>query len=305
MRARWGAVATAVAAVMFGGPALAGGGTTSGDVPARRAETTAVLSTSTTDAAVQINVDIGMKVKAGKRCTGSYPGVCKGTTYHPCFNPKDPAFRGCEMYTHYRIVRPGADLWQGIPIVSSAGSLTTSWGRKITEAHLEVYAVDPERQYGSVRIRVNSFPHTLPGTNTAYSDPIGHINLPKKGAAGTGWISGIAVAPDGRPMPPRSFKFDVFGHIDTGRPTGLAGEGAFTEFGFGSARVEDGVRDGSFSTRPLYAGTYDIHVQRKGASYNCTVTVKAGLRFNLDFGRDRLGHPGCKPMRPLARGVPG
>jgi hypothetical protein len=290
---------------MVSGPALAGGGTTSGDVPARRAETTALLRTSTTDAPVQINVDIGMKVRAGKKCTSSYPGVCKGTTYHPCFNPNDPAYPGCEMYTHYRVVRPGTNLLDGIPIVSSVGSLTTSWGRKITEAHLEVYAVDPERRYGSVRIRVNSFPHALPGSGTASSEPIGHINLPMAGMPGTGWISGIATAPDGQPMPPRSFKFDVFGHTNTGRRTGLAGEGAFMEFGFGSARVEDGVRNGSFSTRPLYTGTYDIHVQRKGASYNCTVQVKGGLRFDLDFGKDRLGHPGCKPMRPLAKGVPG
>ncbi|MBK5306460.1 MAG: hypothetical protein JJD92_07215 [Frankiaceae bacterium] len=298
-------MATFAVLVMLGGPALAGGGTTSGDVPARRAETTALIRTSTADSLVQVNVDIGMKVKAGKRCTSSYPGVCKGATYHPCFNPADPAYAGCEMYTHYRIVPPGADLSQGISIVSSAGQLTHSWGRKITEAHLEVYAVDAARQFGSVRIRVNSFPHTLPVGGTAYSDPIGHINLPRAGAPGTGWIAGTATGADGRPMPARSFKFDVFGRTDTGRPTGVAGDGAFMEYGFGSARVEDGVRDGTYSTRPLYTGTYDIHVQRKGASYSCRVKVTGGFRFDLDFGRDRLGHPGCEPLTPLAQTVPG
>jgi hypothetical protein len=306
VRARWGVLATLSALVMLAGPALAGGGTSSGDIPARRTQYTALVRTSSADTLVQVNVDIGMKVKAGKRCTSSYPGVCKGATYHPCFNPDDPAYAGCEMYTHYRVVPPGADLSQGISIVSSAGELTHSWGRKITEAHLEVYAVDLGRQYGSVRIRVNSFPNTLPVGDTASSDPIGHINLPMAGKPGTGSIVGTATGADGRPMAPRSFKFDVFGRTDTGRATGVAGEGAFMEYGFGSARVEDGVRDGSFSTRPLYSGSYDIHVQRKGASYSCRVKVGDGaFRFDLDFGRDRLGHPGCEPLTPLARTVPG
>ena len=306
MRARWGALATLLAAVLVSGPALAGGGTTSGDVPARRPQTTALVRTSTADTLVQVNVDIGMKVQAGRHCTSPYPGVCKGATYHPCFNPEDPAYPGCQMYTFYRVVPPGADLSQGISIVSSAGALTHSWGRKITEAHLEVYAVDPAKKYGDVRIRVDSFPNTLAVGDTASSDEIGHINLPLEGAPGTGSIVGNATGADGRPMAPRSFKFDVFGRTDTGRATGLAGDGAFMEYGFGSARIEDDVRDGSFATRPLYTGSYDIHVQRKGASYTCRVKVTGGaLRFNLDFGRDRLGHPGCEPMRPLARTVPG
>jgi hypothetical protein len=284
---------------------MAHGNTSSGDVPARRTQQTALIRTTTADSLVQVNVDIGMQVKAGRSCRSSLPGVCKGAVYHPCFNLNDPAYRGCEMYTHYRVIPPGFDLSQGISIVSSAGNLTHSWGRKITEAHLEVYAVDAARRYGSVRIRVNGFPNVLAIGDTAYSDEIGHINLPLAGAPGTGFISGTAIGADGRPMPPRSFKFDVFGRTDTGRHTGLAGEGAFMEYGFGSARVEDGVRDGSFATRPLYAGTYDIHVQRKGASYSCRVKVATGLRFDLDFGKDRLGHPGCEPMTPLARTVPG
>lgn len=292
--------------VLSAGAALAGGGgTTSDDAPARRTQTTALVRTSTADTLVQVNVDIGMSVRAGKRCTSPYTGACKGAVYHPCFNPDDPAYAGCAQYTFYRVVPPGADLSRGIAIASSAGPLTHGWGRKITEAHLEVYAMDPARMYGSVRIRVNSFPNALAVGDTAASDEIGHINLPKRGAPGTGWISGTAIGADGRPMPPRSFKFDVFGRTDTGRPTGFAGEGKFMEYGFGSARVEDGVLDGSFSTRPLYAGTYDIHVQRKGASYTCRVKVTGPFRFDLDFGKDRLGHPGCEPLRPLARTVPG
>ncbi|MDT7571676.1 MAG: hypothetical protein QOE05_1850 [Actinomycetota bacterium] len=305
VRARWGTVATLLVVALLGGSALAGSGTTSGDVPARRTQQTALVRTSTADALVQVNVDIGMRVQAGKSCRSAYTGACKGAVYHPCFNLDDPSYAGCEMYTHYRVIPPGFDLSQGISIVSSAGRLTHSWGRKITEAHLEVYAVDPARRYGSVRIRVNSFPHVLPVGDTAYSDEIGHINLPLLGAPGTGWISGTAVGADGRPMPPRSFKFDVFGRTDTGRHTGVAGEGAFMEYGFGSARVEDGVRDGSFMTRPLYVGTYDVHVQRKGASYTCRLKVKGPFRFDLDFGKDKLGHPGCEPLRPLARTVPG
>jgi hypothetical protein len=93
--------------------------------------------------------------------------------------------------------------------------------------------------------------------------------------------------------------------MDTARPTGVAGEGAFMEYGFGRAAVEHGVTDGHFRTRPLFTGTYDIHVQRKGASYTCRVKVNGAFRFDLDFGRDRLGHAGCAPLRPLARTVPG
>jgi hypothetical protein len=186
--------------------------------------------------------------------------------------------------------------------------MTHDWGRKISEAHLEVYAVDPLKQYGDVRLRVQGFPHSLglPVSSTAYSDEIGHINLPLAGAPGTGSIVGTATGPDGKPMAPRSFKLDVFGRADTGRRTGLAGEGSFIEYGFGGARVEDGVTDGSFATRPLYTGHYDIHVQRRDASYSCRVNVTGGaLRFNLDFGRYKLGHPGCEPLRPLSRSVPG
>lgn len=305
MRARWGALATLLALVLVGGPALAGAGTTSTDVPPRRAEPTALVRTSTVDSLVQVNVDIGMKVKAGQSCSSPYTGACKGVTYHPCFNPEDGAYAGCEQYTFYRVLPPGTDLTQGIAVGSTAAGLTHDWGRKITEAHLEVYAVDPLRRYGSVRLRVDSFPHIFP-SGYAYSDEIGHINLPLAGAPGTGSIVGTATGADGRPMPPRSFKFDVFGRTDTGRHTGAAGEGAFLEYGFGSARVEDGVLDGSFATRPLYSGTYDIHVQRRGASYTCRVAVTGGaFRFDLDFGRDRLGHPGCEPLRPLSRTVPG
>jgi hypothetical protein len=303
VRARWGSVAALLALVLVGGPALAGGGTTSSDVPPRRPQTTALVRTSTVDSLVQVNVDIGMKVKAGTRCTSPYPGACKTVTYHPCFNPEDPAYRGCEMYTHYRVVPPGADLTRGIAIPDATNGLAHGWGSKITEAHLEVYAVDPLRQYGSVRIRVDSFPSVL--LDTAYSDEIGHINLPRAGAPGTGFISGRAIGADGKPMPPRSFKFDVFGRTDTGRRTGVAGEGRFMEFGFGSARVEDGVTNGEYATRPLFAGHYDIHVQRKGASYTCRVRVTGPFRFDLDFGKDRLGHPGCEPLRPLAQTVPG
>jgi hypothetical protein len=305
VRVRWGVLATLLSAVLVGGPAFAGGGTTSSDAPARRGQATALVRTSTVDAPVQVNVDIGMKVQAGKHCGSPYTGACKSQTYHPCFNPEDPAYGGCQMYTFYRVLPPGVDLTQGISIGSTSGTLTHDWGRKITEAHLEVYAVDPLRQYGSVRLRVDSFPNVDALGQTASSDPIGHINLPLAGTPGTGSIVGTARGADGRPMEPRSFKFDVFGRSDTGRRTGAAGEGTFMEYGFGSARIEDGVEDGAFATRPLFTGTYDIHVQRKGASYTCRVKVSGPFRFDLDFGKDRLGHPGCEPLQPLARTVPG
>lgn len=306
VRTRAGAVATLLAMVLMAAPALAAGGTTSAEIPVRRAEPTAVVRTSTADSLVQVNVDIGMQVQPGKHCRSPYPGACKGATYHPCFNPDDPAYAGCQLYTFYRVVPPGVDLGQGISIDSTSGPLMHDWGRKISEAHLEVYAVDPLRRYGDVRLQVASFPHSLPGGQVAYSDEVGNINLPLANAPGTGSIVGVATGADGRPMAPRSFKFDVFGLTDTGRRTGFAGQGAFMEYGFGGARVEDGVTDGSFATRPLFAGTYDVHIQRKGASYSCQAKVAAGpLTFNLDFGKNRLGHPGCQPLRPLVRGVPG
>jgi hypothetical protein len=306
VRARWGALVTVLAALLAAGPAFAGSDTTSRDVPSRRAQPTALIRTSTVDSLVQVNVDIGMKVQAGKHCASPYTGACKGATYHPCFNPEDPAYLGCEQYTFYRVIPPGTDLTQGISISSTAGNLTHEWGRKITEAHLEVYAMDPARKYGSVRLRVDGFPNVDALGQTASTAPIGHINLPLAGMPGTATIVGTATDADGRPMPPRSFKFDVFGRTDTGRHTGVAGEGTFMEYGFGSAQVEDGVYDGSFATRPLYTGSYDIHVQRRGASYTCRVKLADGpFRFDLDFGQDRLGHPGCEPLTPLSRSVPG
>ena len=304
--ARWAAPAALLTLVLVGVPATAGSGTSSADVPVHRDEPTALIRTSTADAPVQVNVDIGMRVLDGEHCTSPYAGACKGAVYHPCFNPDDDAYAGCEQYTFYRVVQPGADLTQGIAVGSTTGALTHDWGRKVTEAHLEVYAVDPLREYGDVRLRVDGFPHSLGPAKTAYSDEIGHLILPRAGAADTGSIVGTAVGADGRPMPPRSFKLDVFGRVDTGRRTGLTGDGAFLEYGFGGAQVEDGVLDGGFATRPLFTGHYDIHVQRRGASYSCRVAVGPGpLRFDLDFGRDRLGHPGCRPLRPLARTVPG
>src|SRR4051812_8603082 len=116
VRARWGLLATLMAAVLLGGPALAGSGTSSREVPSRRTQPTALVRTSTADSLVQVNVDIGMNVRAGRRCTSSYPGACKTATYHPCFNPDDPAYAGCEMYTFFRILPPGADLTKGISI---------------------------------------------------------------------------------------------------------------------------------------------------------------------------------------------
>src|SRR6059058_2577720 len=177
VRGRWGALATLMAAVLLGGPALAGSGTSSRDVPARRSQPTALIRTSTVDSVVQVNVDIGMKVAPGRHCSSTFTGACKGATYHPCFNPDDPAYAGCEMYTFYRVLPPGADLTRGISIASTTGALTHEWGRKITEAHLEVYAVDAARKYGSVRIRVDGFPNVDVLGQTASSNPIGHITL--------------------------------------------------------------------------------------------------------------------------------
>src|SRR4051794_30967500 len=103
MRARWGALATLLVAVLVAGPAFAGSGTTTGEIPARRTQTTALIRTTTADSLVQVNVDIGMKVQAGKKCRSAYPGACKSGVYHPCFNLDDPAYAGCELYTHYRV----------------------------------------------------------------------------------------------------------------------------------------------------------------------------------------------------------
>ena len=108
-------------------------------------------------------------------------------------------------------------------------------------------------------------------------------------------------------MPPASFKLDAFGHTNTGHSTGLLQGKRFTAYGFGGAKVQPGVRDGSFRTKPLWAGAYDIHVQRKGASFRCGFDVVGGQerRFDIDFRKPNLGNPRCKPMRSLAQGVPG
>ena len=81
---------------------------------------------------------------------------------------------------------------------------------------------------------------------------------------------------------------------------------AFMLYGFGGAKVTAGTTDGSFRTKPLWRGHYDIHIQRKGASYRCALKVAAAqVRFDLHFGRKNLGQKSCKPMNPLAQGVPG
>ena len=307
--------AALVAVVAAGLPALAGPGTTSADVPERRSVSATVIRTSTADAPVQVNVDIGMQVKAGRRCTSSLPGVCNGAgkaVYHPCFNLHDKAYKGCQLYTLFRVLDPQNrwSLAQGVTVGNTStardgSTVTHGWANKVTQADLELYAFDPQGRFGDVRMRVPSFPHTV-GT-TAYSDRIGHIHLPQEGDADVGRMTGRAIGKDGRPMPPSSFKLDLFGHGNTGHQTGLLGGRTFTVYGFGGAKVQPGTRDGSYRSKPLWAGAYDIHVQRKGASFVCGFDVKGGqvARFDIDFRKPNLGQRRCKPMGSLAQGVPG
>jgi hypothetical protein len=295
-------------------PAAAGGsssGTTSEEVPTRRTQTTAMIRTTTADALVQVNVDIGMQVKAGTRCRSGLPGVCKGVVYHPCFNLKDPAYAGCQLYTLFRVLDRGtaADLARGITIPSRSTArdgtvVEHGWGGKVTQADLEFYAFDPAGRYGDARMRVPGFPHAA--LDVAYSDEIGHVVLPRAGAPDAGVLVGRALGTDSKPMPPNSFKLDLFGHGDTGHATGVAKGKRFMLYGFGGAKVMPGTTDGSFRSKPLWTGHYDLHVQRKGASFRCKLVVKAEpVRFDLHFGRPNLGQPGCRPMRSLAQGVPG
>ena len=293
-------------------PASAGSGTTSAEVPNRRDVTSALILTSTTDAPVQVNVDIGMPVKAGRRCTSKLPGVCKGRVYHPCFNLDDPAFKGCQLYTLFQVLDPGTplNLSDGIRIGNSSqardGSIVQhNWARKVMQADLELYAFDPLGRYGDVRMRVPAFPVVEAGV--AKSEPIGHIPLPMLGEPDVGRLVGRAIGAGGEPMPPGSFKLDLFGHTGTGHKTGLVGDRSFTVYGFGGAKIRPGTTDGSFASKPLWVGAYDVHVQRKGASFRCGFDVKRGLpsRFDIDFSKEDLGNPRCEPMRPLAQGVPG
>ena len=107
-------------------------------------------------------------------------------------------------------------------------------------------------------------------------------------------------------MPPGSFKLDLFGHGDTGHPTGMRKGKRFMLYGFGGAKITDGTTDGSFRTKALWTGAYDVHIQRKGASYRCGVDVVRGeVRLDLHFGRKNLGQKRCEPMNSLAQGVPG
>lgn len=294
-------------------PASAGDGTTSQAVPTRRAQPTALIRTTTADTLVQVNVDIGMAVRAGTRCRSDLPGVCKGTVYHPCFNLDDPLYAGCQLYTLFRVLDRGTatDLAQGIAIGSTSrardGTLVEhGWGGKVTQADLEFYAHDPLGRYGDARMRVSGFPYVSAAGDVAASEQIGHINLPRLGDPDVGVLVGTATGKDGKPMPPRSFKLDAFGHGDTAHPTGLLRGTSFTLYGFGGAKVTDGTTDGSFRTKPLWTGAYDVHVQRKGASYRCAVQVVRGqVRLDLDFGRRNLGQSRCTPMNALAQGVPG
>lgn len=308
MRLLLAALVTATTAMAL--PASAAG-TTSAEIPDRRDVTATVIRTTTADALVQVNVDIGMPVKAGRRCSSRLPGVCKGAIYHPCFNLDDPAYRGCQLYTLFRVLDSGApwELAQGISIgnTSTARDGTTvrhDWARKVTDAHLEFYAFDPQGRYGDVRLRVTAFPHRS-GT-TAYSDPIGHVPMPKAGDADVGRLVGRATGRDGRPAAPRSFKLDLFGHGNTGHRTGLVRDTAFTVYGFGGAAVRPGTTDGSFQSKPLWAGAYDVHLQHAGAGYRCPLTIRGGqsARLDVDFRKPDLGR-GCRAMRPLAKGVPG
>lgn len=309
-RALLAAVVVALIAVTV--PASAAGGTRSAEIPNRRDVTSAVILTSTADTLVQVNVDIGMPVKAGRRCVSSLPGVCKRAVYHPCFNLKDPAYKGCQLYTLFQVLDHDTplDLAQGITIGNSSrardGTIVEhNWARKVMQADLEFYAFDPNGRYGDVRMRVPAFPH-IDG-KTAYSDRIGHIPLPMEGEPDVGRLVGRAMGPDGKPMPPGSFKLDLFGHGGTGHKTGLLADKQFTVYGFGGAKVRPGTTDGSFASKPLWAGAYDVHIQRKGASFRCGFDVAAGApsRFDIDFRKKDLGNRRCTPMRSLAQGVPG
>lgn len=286
-------------------PASAGG-TTSAQVPDRRDVDVTVIRTTTADAVVQVNVDIGMAVRDGTRCASTLPGVCKGPVYHPCFNLDDAVYPGCQLYTLFRVVEPDSrhDLRAGIRVFNASrardGSLVRhDWARKVTQADLELYSVEPE--YGDVRLRVPAFPHVR--GRIGYSDRIGHIEMPRAGEPDVGRLVGRATGTDGRPMPPRSFKLDVFGHGNTGHRI----EGGLTVYGFGGAAVLPGTTDGAFRTKPLWAGAYDVHVQRKGAGFRCGLDVVGGrqARFDIDFRQADLGNPRCRPMRTLAQGVPG
>ena len=309
---RWAVGLAAAGVVLAGFPAQAAGSTNSAEVPDRRDQATVVVRTTTADAPVQVNVDIGMEVRPGRRCTAALPGVCKGAVYHPCFNLHDSAYGGCQFYTLFRVLDAGApvDLARGIAVDSSTTArdgrvIRHGWGAKVSTVDLEVYALDPERRFGDVRLRVSDFPQIL--GDTASSDPIGHLNLPGVDDPDTGALVGRALGKDGRPMAPRSFKLDLFGHQNTRHTTGLLRGRTFDVFGFGGARVEPGTRDGSFRSKPLWAGAYDVHVQRKGASFTCGIDVVAGapVRLNLNFGLQNLGQPRCTPMGSLAQGVPG
>ena len=309
---RWVVGVAAIGVVAAGLPAQAAGGTSSSEVPARRDQSNVVVRTTTADAPVQVNVDIGMQVRAGRRCIARLPGACKGATYHPCFNLLDPAYGGCQLYTLFRVLDAGApvDLARGIAIGSTSTArngtvVRHGWGAKVSTVDLEVYALDPQRRFGDVRLRVSDFPLIL--GDTASSDPIGHLKLPGIGDPDVGALIGRALGRDGRPMPPGSFKLDLFGHDDTRHTTGLLRGRTFDVYGFGGAKVERGTTDGSFRSKPLWAGAYSVHVQRKGASFTCGLDVVAGkpVRLNLNFGLPYLGQPRCKPMRSLAEGVPG
>lgn len=295
-------------------PALAADDTSTADVPVRRAVSAAVIRTTTADAPVQVNVDIGMRVRAGRRCTSSLPGVCTtgGTVYHPCFNLRDRFYGGCEVHTLFRVLQPDTpwELAQGITIGSASTArdgriVEHGWADRLTQADLEVYAADPDRRFGDVRLRVPDFSTVF--RDTAYSAQIGHLRLPRQGQADVGRLTGRAVGAGGRSMPPGSFKLDLFGHGNTMHRSGLLGGQSFQEFGFGGAMVRDGVTDGSFSSKPLWAGAYDVHVQRKGASFSCGLDVRpdAPTAILLDFARPNLGNPRCVPMRSLAQGLPG
>lgn len=310
-RALLAAVVLALLAVTVPASAGGSGGTTTGEVPARRTQTAAMIRTTTADTLVQVNVDIGMQVKAGTRCRSGLPGVCKGAVYHPCFNLEDPAYAGCQLYTLFRVLDRGtvADLAQGITIPNASKArdgriVEHGWGGKVTQADLEFYAYDPLGRYGDARMRVQGFPHAR--LDLAMSDEIGHIVLPREGAPDAGVLVGKATGKDGKPMAPGSFKLDLFGHGDTGHPTGTLKGKRFMLYGFGGAKVQAGTTDGSFRSKPLWSGHYDLHIQRKGASYRCKLVVKdAPVRFDVHFGKRGLGQPSCRPMNSLAQGVPG